>query len=105
MGGLYFALIPGIVIRDLHEKNVALGGLIVFELAAIAAALVLLGRRLRPVTAMTSGLLGLLPAVALIVVAQARAVAPAAADRYGIRRRPAGARLPRQPRGGQPDRP
>jgi len=69
--GLYFALIPGIVIRDLHEHNLAVGGLIVFELGAIGAALIVLGRRLRPITAMTSGLISLLPAVAMIVTAQA----------------------------------
>lgn len=70
MGGLYFALIPGIVIRDLHETNVAVGGLIVFELGAVAASMIVLGRRLRPVTAMTTGLICLLPAVALVVTAQ-----------------------------------
>ncbi len=71
LGGLYFALIPGIVIRDLHQHNLAVGGLIVFELGAIGAALIVLGRRLRPITAMTSGLISLVPAVALIVTAQA----------------------------------
>ena len=47
LGGLYFALIPGIVIRDLHEHNLAVGGLIVFELAAIAAVLIIACRGLR----------------------------------------------------------
>jgi MFS family permease len=71
LGGLYFALIPGIVIRDLHEKNVAVGGLVVFELGLLAAVCIVLGRRLRPSTAMISGLLCLLPAVTLVVAAQA----------------------------------
>ncbi|MGI8557528.1 MAG: MFS transporter [Solirubrobacteraceae bacterium] len=71
LGGLYFSLIPGIVIRDLHQHNLAVGGLIVFEFGAIGAALIVLARRLRPITAMTSGLISLLPAVALIVTAQA----------------------------------
>ena len=71
LGGLYFALIPNIVIRDLHEKNVAVGGLVVFELGALAAVCIHLGRRLAPATAMTSGLLCLPPAVALVVLAQA----------------------------------
>jgi MFS family permease len=70
LGGLYFALIPGIVRRDLHESNVAVSGLIVFALGAFAAAGVVLARRLRPVTAMASGLVCLLPAVALVVAAQ-----------------------------------
>src|SRR5581483_7142961 len=62
LGGLYFALIPGIVIRDLHQTNVAIGGLLVFELGIVAAATIVLGRRLRPAVAMTGGLLVLLPA-------------------------------------------
>jgi hypothetical protein len=70
LGGLYFALIPGIVIRDLHVDNVAVGGLIVFELGIVAAVCIVLGRRIPPSTAMTSGLLVLLPAVALVVAAQ-----------------------------------
>lgn len=76
LGGLYFALIPSIVIRDLHEKNVAVGGLVVFELGAIAAVLIVLGRRLRPITAMTCGLVCLLPAVALVVGSEAEASLP-----------------------------
>jgi MFS family permease len=71
LGGLYFALIPTIVIRELHRTNVAVGGLVVFELGVIAAACIVLGRRLPPATAMVAGLLALLPAVALVVVAQA----------------------------------
>ncbi|MGI8678828.1 MAG: MFS transporter [Jatrophihabitans sp.] len=71
LGGLYFALVPGIVIRDLHVHNVAVSGLIVFELGILAAACIVLGRRIAPRTAMTSGLLFLLPAVALVVTAQA----------------------------------
>jgi MFS family permease len=71
LGGLYFALIPSIVIHDLHEKNIAMGGIVVFELGAVAAICIHLGRRLAPNTAMTTGLLCLLPAVALVVAAQA----------------------------------
>lgn len=71
LGGLYFALIPSIVIRDLHEDNLAVGGLIVFELGAIAAACIVLGRRIPPSVAMISGLVSLLPAVALVVTVQA----------------------------------
>lgn len=71
LGGLYFALIPSIVIRDLHERNVAIGGLVVFELGAVATATILLSSRLRPAVAMVGGLLLLLPGVALVTTAQA----------------------------------
>lgn len=71
VGGLYFALIPTIVIRDLHRTNVLAGSLVVAELGAVAAVCIVLGRRLKPSRAMTSGLLSLLPAVGLVVAAQA----------------------------------
>jgi MFS family permease len=71
LGGLYFALIPSIVIHDLHQTNVTVGGLVVFELGALATICILLARRLRPAAAMIGGLLSLLPAVALVVIAQA----------------------------------
>jgi MFS family permease len=71
LGGLYFALIPTIVIRDLHQTNVAVGGLIVFELGAVAVAVMLLSRRIHPPAAMASALLLLIPAVALVTTAQA----------------------------------
>jgi MFS family permease len=70
LGGLYFALIPGLVIRDLHQSNIAIGGSIVAELAAFSALAIRLGRRLPPPTAMTMGLVGLLPSAALIVTAE-----------------------------------
>jgi MFS family permease len=70
LGGLYFALIPGIVGRDLHQRNVAVGGGIVFELGLCAAACIVLGRRLSPAAAMSTGLVLLLPAVSLVVAAQ-----------------------------------
>jgi MFS family permease len=76
LGGLYFALIPSILIHDLHQTNVAVGGLVVVEFAAVATAGVVLGRRVPPAASMTSGLLLILPAVALIVVAQAAASMP-----------------------------
>ncbi len=71
LGGLYFALIPGILLRDLHNANVAVSGLIVFELAVLAVVFTVLGRRLAAPTAMTAGLIVLVPAVALVVAAQA----------------------------------
>ncbi|MEV4620706.1 MFS transporter [Asanoa sp. NPDC049573] len=71
LGGLYFALIPTIVLRDLHLANIAVSGLVVFELGAVAAVCISLGGRLRPASAMVGGLVALLPAVALVVAAQA----------------------------------
>ena len=71
LGGLYFALIPGILLRDLHNSNVAVSGLIVFELAVLAVVFTVLGRRLPAPKAMTAGLIVLVPAVALVVAAQA----------------------------------
>jgi MFS family permease len=44
LGGLYFALIPGLLIHDLHEGNVALAGLITFELAIVGAAVIVVTR-------------------------------------------------------------
>lgn len=71
LGGLYFALIPNIVIRDLHQHNLLIGALLVFELAAFATACVIFGRRIAAASAMVSALLLLLPAVLLVVLAQA----------------------------------
>ena len=73
LGGLYFALIPSILVRDLHQTNVALGDLVVFELGTVATGSILLSRRARPATSMRDGLLLLVPAVALVVAAQATA--------------------------------
>lgn len=70
LGGLYFALIPGIAQHELHEHDAAVGGFLVFEFGIFAAAFVVIGRRLRPATAMTTGLLLLLPAVVLVTAAQ-----------------------------------
>ena len=70
LGGLYFALIPGIVQVELHERNAAVGGFLVFEFGIFAAAFVVIGRRLRPAAAMTTGLLLLVPAVVLVTAAQ-----------------------------------
>jgi MFS family permease len=71
LGGLYFALVPGILIHDLHETNVALSGVIVFELSVSAAVFVAVSRLVPPPAAMVTGLTVLLPAVVLVVVAQA----------------------------------
>jgi len=73
LGGLYFALIPGILIRDLHQRNLAVAGLIVFEVALVGVVFILVSSRLRPAAAMVAGLAVLVPGVALIAAAQAAA--------------------------------
>jgi MFS family permease len=69
LGGLYFALIPSIVQRELHETNVAVAGYLVFEFGVFAVAFVIIGRRLRSARAMTVGLMLVLPAVAAVATA------------------------------------
>jgi MFS family permease len=76
LGGLYFALIPGIMVRDLHETSSALSGLVITQFAAVAVAGVWLTRRLRPLTAMRTGLACLLPAALLVTLAQGAASLP-----------------------------
>lgn len=76
LGGLYFALIPTIVSGQLHVTDIAVGGLLVFELGAVALIVTVLARRLRPGISMTLGLLTLLPAVALLILAQAAGSMP-----------------------------
>jgi MFS family permease len=71
VGGLYFALIPSIVVQDLHETNIAVSAAVVVELGVVSAVVTVLSRRVRPAAAMTAGLVLLLPAVALVVTAQA----------------------------------
>jgi len=76
LGGLYFALVPGILIEDLHISNIAIGGAVVSELGAFAVVGILLGRRLNPRVAMVCGQVLLLPSVGLVVAAQALASRP-----------------------------
>jgi len=54
-----------------RTRSDANGGAIVFELALFAVVFIVLGRRLRPAAAMTTGLTVLVPAVALVVIVQA----------------------------------
>lgn len=70
LAGLYFALIPGLLIRDLHQANLAVGAAVIFEFGACGAACTVLARGLSSRRAMTAGLVLLLPAVALVVSAQ-----------------------------------
>jgi len=51
-----------------RTRSDANGGVIVFELALFAVVFIVLGRRLRPAAAMTTGLTVLVPAVALVVI-------------------------------------
>jgi len=76
LAGLYFALIPGVLIHDLHQRNIALAGATIAEFGLLGAVCILLARALRSRTAMTSGLLLLLPGVALVVCAQEFASLP-----------------------------
>lgn len=71
LAGIYFALIPGILIHDLHRPNVALSGATVGEFGLLGAACIVLARTVRSRVAMTAGLVLLLPSVALVVSAQA----------------------------------
>jgi MFS family permease len=76
LAGLYFALIPSILIHDLHQRNVAVGGLTVFEFGVLGAACIVVARALRSRSAMTAGLVLMLPAVGLVVAAQAAGSLP-----------------------------
>jgi MFS family permease len=71
LGGLYFALIPTVLIHNLHQRNAAVAGAVVAELALIAMAAIACGRHAMPNSAMRAGLAVLLPAVGLVVTAQA----------------------------------
>ena len=70
-GGFYFALLPSIVVEGLGQKNLAVGGAIVFELCAVAGAVMLVTRGLGSRIAMRGGLVMLLPSLAALILAQA----------------------------------
>jgi MFS family permease len=71
LAGFYFALIPGILSEALNEKNIAVGGGVVFEMAVGTVLAVFLTRRLRSSSVMFAGLLLLIPSVAALVLAEA----------------------------------
>jgi MFS family permease len=71
LAGLYFSLIPTLLRNDLHQENAAVAGVIVAELALVAIAAIAESRRMKPDKAMRVGLVVLLPAVGLVVAAQA----------------------------------
>jgi len=76
LAGLYFALVPGLLIRDLHQSSPAVGAAVIFEFGAFGVACTVLARGLGSRLAMTVGLGLLLPAVALVVSAQAAGSLP-----------------------------
>lgn len=71
LGGFYFALLPGILSQDLGQKNIAVGGAIVFAFSIIAVVTMILSRELNSRISMLMGLALLLPSLALLVLAQA----------------------------------
>lgn len=70
--GFSTGLIPSVLTKNLHESGPAIGGALVCELFLAGAAAVVLGRRLSSRAAMFSGLLLLLPTLALLALAQAQ---------------------------------
>ncbi|PST22703.1 MFS transporter [Rhizobium sp. JAB6] len=68
--GFYAALLPTILAESLHQTNIAVGGAVVFELFLIAALMTIATRHFESRIAMLSGLVLLLPSVALLVMAQ-----------------------------------
>jgi MFS family permease len=71
--GFYAALMPGIIVENLRQTNLAISGSIVAELFAVAAVAVFATQGLSSRTAMFSGLLLLIPSLVLLVLAQAKA--------------------------------
>lgn len=74
--GFYAALIPSILIEHLHEANRAVGGAVVFELFLVGAVTAFLTQRLKSRVAMVTGLILLMPGVALLVLAELQVSLP-----------------------------
>ncbi len=70
MCAFYAALIPSLLIQDLHETNLTLGGDVVFELFLVAAVAIIATQRLKIRTAMLGGLALIVPSLALLMAAQ-----------------------------------
>jgi MFS family permease len=68
--GFYAALIPSIMSETLHQTSRSLSGAVVCELFLVATVVMVATRRLASRTAMMSGLVLLLPSLALLVLAQ-----------------------------------
>lgn len=71
--GFYAALAPGLLAQVLHQTNRAVGGAVVAELFLVAAVAMVATRRTGSRAAMMSGLVLLLPSLALLVLSQALA--------------------------------
>ena len=69
--GFYAALVPGILVQDLHQTNQAIDGAVVGELFAAGAVVIFITQKLKSRTAMLAGLVFLIPGLALLVSAQA----------------------------------
>ena len=74
--GFYFSLAPGVLIDSLHLSNRAIGGAVVFELGLVAAATIIVTRRLASGTCMRLALILLVPTLALLILAQAQGSLP-----------------------------
>ncbi len=70
IAGCYAALVPTLVIQDLHQSNLAIGGDILFELFVAAAIAIILTRGLKSRTAMLTGLGLFIPSLVLMMMAQ-----------------------------------
>jgi hypothetical protein len=68
--GFYAALVPSVLIDSLHETNHAVGGVMLFELCAVAVIAMIATRRLTSRAAMLCGLALLLHSSAMLVTAQ-----------------------------------
>lgn len=70
MMGYYTALAPSLLAHSLHMKSPAVAGAIIFEAFLIGALVIMALAFLSPVGAMLAGLATLLPALALLVLAE-----------------------------------
>ncbi|MBV8150335.1 MAG: MFS transporter [Candidatus Eremiobacteraeota bacterium] len=70
LAGFYFALLPGVLSRDLGEKNLAVAGSVVFEMLAISLVVTVVSSGLRSGNSMVAGLALQIPSVAMLVLAQ-----------------------------------
>ncbi len=68
--GFYAALLPGVMIREIHERNLAIAGGVVCELFAAATLALFATQKIRSRAAMLGGLLLLLPGLAALALAQ-----------------------------------
>ena len=77
LGGYYAALVPTLLAESLGQSSPAIAGVVVAELYAVAAGAVMATQRLSSRAAMRTGLLVLLPSVALLLFAQTARSLPA----------------------------